>query len=1209
MHLRSSPFVVAFGLIAGLLLVVGVWTARTSANDALILNLAGRQRMLSQRITSGYLSAVLRGADPTSIADLESLAREFEQGLGALTDGGSVAYGDSVVSLPAQTDSVFRAALNEVQASWEEMRGASTDFVARQVGGPGLDRALANLEETSLTTLNRMDLAVRMFQAAADTRTRRSFRVQVGLALLASLALAMGFLGAKHTKLLKVQLARERAEAELGESESRLAKRLAELEQVYGTAPVGLCFLDTNLRYVRVNDRLAEINGLPASEHIGRTLQQILPDVASDVEPVYRQVIASGEPVVDSEVHCTTPADPNVERDWLTSYFPVKDEGVVVGVTTVVQEITEIKLSRNRLRESEQRFRDLFQNAPFSIWEEDFSQVKTYLDDLGFFQIEDVESYLDEHPEVVRQCAQKVKVLAVNRRAAELHEAEDEAELLKELPRTFTEASYTAFKQELVAIGRGETACDGEGEVATLKGTTRDVVVRWSVVPGHEKDLGRVLVSLLDVTDRKLAERELRRNEIIVASSSDMLALLDKKYTYLAANPAYLKAFGMTHDQLVGHTVPEVFGEEFFNGVIRRNADQCLDGATVRYQEWFDFPASEKRYMDINYRPYLGLGKDVRGIVVNARDITDQKRAQDSALENQKLMEETQEVARLGSYALDIPSGTWGCSTALFDIFGIDDSFDRTVKGWLTLVHPDDRQVMHDYLNTEVLENRGRFDKEYRIVRYNDGHECWVHGLGELEYDERGEPARMIGTIQDVTARVRVDRKLKESEQRFRTLAASSPVGIFLDDAQGKAIFVNDECARLVGLSPEECLGSDWVASIHPDDRERVVKRWQKSIEEGSVFEQEHRWLHKDGQVNWTLAMAAPVKDEAGHLSHFVGTLVDLTERKRAEKKLRLREQQLGLIYDSTAEILFHLGVEGGLHYRFLTVNSAFLKATGLTAEEVVGKTIDEVIPESSLKLVRSNYEKAVREGRIVSWEESSEYPTGPRTGIVSIAPIFDESGNCTYLVGSVHDITDQKKSQTTLEVVHSQLRLSIDRMPIAYILWDTEGKVLEWNPAAETIFGFTHEEAVGQSFADLVVPAEARPAVDEVLQALLTGTEASYSEPSNNVRKNGTVISCQWFNTPITDDEGSVTAVLSMAIDVTEPQQSLQRLRESEERYRLLVESTGVVPWTCLVIQLMSGLRRVFGQTIFTLTIESKRLTIAYHARIEQRITSSNIG
>jgi PAS domain S-box-containing protein len=132
-------------------------------------------------------------------------------------------------------------------------------------------------------------------------------------------------------------------------AEQEAHNRLAELEHLYKTAPVGLAFLDTQLRYVRLNEQLAAINGAPLSAHLGRTLREILPPPLADtVEPLYRQVLDCGEPILNREVHGISLAQPGVERDFLVSYSPVKtDDGIVLGVQSLVQDITQ----RNRFDE------------------------------------------------------------------------------------------------------------------------------------------------------------------------------------------------------------------------------------------------------------------------------------------------------------------------------------------------------------------------------------------------------------------------------------------------------------------------------------------------------------------------------------------------------------------------------------------------------------------------------------------------------------------------------------------------------------------------------------------------------------------------------------------------------------------------------------------------------------------------------------------
>ena len=117
---------------------------------------------------------------------------------------------------------------------------------------------------------------------------------------------------------------RKRDEAALRESRATILGQLHEIEAIYAGAPVGLCVMDADLRFQRINDRLAEMNGLPADQHLGRTIGEVLPNLAPFIEPVYRQVLETGKPVIDLEIHGGTPAAPGAERVFLASFFPLR---------------------------------------------------------------------------------------------------------------------------------------------------------------------------------------------------------------------------------------------------------------------------------------------------------------------------------------------------------------------------------------------------------------------------------------------------------------------------------------------------------------------------------------------------------------------------------------------------------------------------------------------------------------------------------------------------------------------------------------------------------------------------------------------------------------------------------------------------------------------------------------------------------------------
>ena len=170
-----------------------------------------------------------------------------------------------------------------------------------------------------------------------------------------------------------------------------------------------------------------------------------------------------------------------------------------------------------------------------------------------------------------------------------------------------------------------------------------------------------------------------------------------------------------------------------------------------------------------------------------------------------------------------------------------------------------------------------------------------------------------IGDLKQLVSDLKAE--LSVSDDKFRRLTDSAPVGIYLNDAEGRAIYINNKCAELVGVPADKALNFDWIPFLHPDDRDRMVSEWEDAVKNSTQFHSEYRWVHQDGKIVWTLGEVTPIIGDKGKASQFIGTLTDITERKKAEEKSSKNEARLKAMVENIHDVIVIVGEDGNSRY------------------------------------------------------------------------------------------------------------------------------------------------------------------------------------------------------------------------------------------------------------------------------------------------------
>jgi PAS domain S-box-containing protein len=381
---------------------------------------------------------------------------------------------------------------------------------------------------------------------------------------------------------------------------------------------------------------------------------------------------------------------------------------------------------------------------------------------------------------------------------------------------------------------------------------------------------------------------------------------------------------------------------------------------------------------------------------------------------------EAQRLTHTGSFGWSVHSGEIRWSDETFRIFECDSKTKPTLEVIFQKSHPEDVAFMKQTI-ARASQDQKDFDFQHRLLMQN-GSIKWIRVVGHAVKDESGE-VEFAGALMDVTS-------AREAEDRTRLIIDTVPAQLWTENPDGVVDFVNRRWIDYTGMTLEQAVGWGWTNMVHPDDIERVLRKWQALISEGKPREIESRLRRSDGTYRWFLSRCCPLTDRAGHILGWYGSDTDIHERKETEQKLRQSEAHL-----QEAQSLGHMGSwVFNLAADTVSASPELLRIFGRDpGEEQLTKEMHSdvrsrlifrasVHPEDRPFVEKFAHERQ-NETAVRELEYRIVLPDGSVKYVYSVVhPVLDNAGNVVEYIGTIMDVTERKRAEEALRQTQADL-------------------------------------------------------------------------------------------------------------------------------------------------------------------------------------------
>jgi len=782
---------------------------------------------------------------------------------------------------------------------------------------------------------------------------------------------------------------------------------------------------------------------------------------------------------------------------WAKAAILYDAKGNKIGAIESIRDITESKTEHRILEESERKYRFLAENIRDIVWVMDTRLRHTFVS-----------------PAVTTLLGYSV-----------------EEAMNTDFKDVITPATYAYLRKRLKEIreqhsrqrGKASQYYTEELQVRHKNGSLRWLEARFCLLSDPRGRMVALQGISRDITERKNIETALRESEEryrrIVETANEGIWGMNEEYITTFVNQKMADMLGLVPEEMVGKPFADFVAPEDLDDH-REKIALSVQGEDARFERRFRHKDGSVRWMLVSATPLRNAAGGFGGAFAMFTDITGRKRMEELVQAQHRKFEMLSEQSPLGIMMLTLAGKLSYVNNRFTEITGysLEDLPDGAT--WFKRAFPDEparKQVVAEWISDTRTMRPGM--KHVRVCREGSQKIVSFHTVAL-------EDGGWLVYCEDITALKIAEEALRESEERFRALAEESPIAIYLTDQNGDCLYVNRCWSEMSGLTFEQSLGKGWLEGVHPDDRALIDKEWPRLVASEGKWGLECRFCSPEGKVTFVLGYAVSWRDPDGSVKGYIGTNIDITERKRAEAALRLSEEKFSKAFHSSADGMTISSLETG---RIIETNEATEKIFGYSRSEAIGKTSVELgiwVDDQDRKRLLQALDSAAAHMRILQRRKSGE----SFVASVSAERIVIDGEAC--LLATVRDVTEMELAQQALRERENKLNSIFRAAPIGIGL--VVNRVIQQvNDCFCKMTGYAAGELTGRE-ARMLYPAQedyefvGRVKYDQIRKTGMGTVETRW------LRKDGVVINVLLSSVPLDQSDWSKGMIFT-ALDISE--------------------------------------------------------------------------